>query len=126
MLPFGVNSIVPINIEPPQQPVLASTSINPPIMPANKKRRPAPLKNATEKNKKRKSKKPFEELRRDSNAANGESPMPDSSNIKHLGEIHDEEEEGANGVGGVTENWSDQQTIKVKVNFLKNFMLYIN
>ena len=84
-------------------------------MPANKKRRPAPLKNATEKNKKRKSKKPFEELRRDSNAANGDSPMPDSSNIKHLGEIHDEEEEGANGVGGVTENWSDQQTIKVKV-----------
>jgi len=42
--------------------------------------------------------------------------MPDSSNIKHLGEIHeDDADEGTNGVGGVTaENWSDQQTIKVK------------
>ena len=133
-----------INIEPPQQPVLAAPStsqhINPPVMPPphnnNKKKRPLPattsssssaaasnVKNpaaAENKNKKRKSKKPFEELRRDSsNAANGDSTMPDSSNnIKHLGEIHDgggDEEESTNGVGGVTENWSDQQTIKVKV-----------
>merc|ERR1711936_1412697 len=88
-----------INLEPPQQPVLASTSINPPVITVkNSRKRPGVnsnqnLKNtntsASEKNKKRRSKKPFEELRRDSSiSANGDSPMPDSSNIKHLGEIH--------------------------------------
>ena len=130
-----------INLEPPQQPVLAcSTSIvnsAPPNISTvsasnvkNSRKRPTNnqnLKNSStnpsssdhnNKNKKRRSKKPFEELRRDSSiSANGDSPMPDSSNIKHLGEIHeDDADEGTNGVGGVTaENWSDQQTIKVKV-----------
>ena len=40
--------------------------------------------------------------------------MPDSS-LKHLGEVNDEESPDTESVGGVTENWSDQQTIKVKV-----------
>ena len=121
-----------INLEPPQQPILASSSINPPVITVssnvkNSRKRPNnqnlknnPSTSTSDNNKtqkKRRSKKPFEELRRDSSiSANGESPMPDSSNIKHLGEIHeDDADEGTNGVGGVTENWSDQQTIKVKV-----------
>jgi len=74
----------------------------------------------------RKSKKPFEELRRpamtmmEQQSQNGDqtvAAMPDSSNIKHLGEVHDDElgdQVDGNGVGGITENWSDQQTIKVK------------
>jgi hypothetical protein len=83
--------------------------------------------------KKRKTKKPFEDLRRPNlNSAsslmaeqanhNGSEQnvmaTPDtSSNIKHLGEVHDDdlnETVDGNGVGGITENWSDQQTIKVK------------
>lgn len=103
-----------INLEPPQQPV---------IMVNNKKKRNSPVskadkdKNAVSAPKKRKSKKPFEELR--TNHQNGEQAAPDSSNIKHLGEDVEgsdlADQVDGNGVGGITENWSDQQTIKVKV-----------
>ena len=117
-----------INLEPPQQPVLM-------VNHGTKKRRSTAAKTggeaAANKAKRRKSKKPFEELRRpnmttllDQPSQNGEqntvqqAAMPDSSNIKHLGEVHDNElgdQVDGNGVGGITENWSDQQTIKVKV-----------
>ena len=90
--------------------------------------------------KKRKTKKPFEELRRPSavhnNSGSGDlypqngdqTAAPDSSapgggasnQIKQLGEMHDNDADmpdqvDGNGVGGIAENWSDQQTIKVKV-----------
>lgn len=99
-----------INLEPPQQPVLLNKA---------KKRQNAPKNNEAKINKKRKTKKPFEELRQIKQEQNGneQNSVPDSSNIKHLGEVHDEDlgDQDGNGVGGITENWSDQQTIKVKV-----------
>jgi len=86
--------------------------------------------------KKRRTKKPFEELRRPvsqhnhsgneghqpQNGDQGQHQAPDSSgSIKHLAmEVHDanaddlEDHVNGNGVGGIAENWSDQQTIKVK------------
>ena len=45
---------------------------------------------------------------------NGGDTLPDSS-LKQSSEVHDDESPDAESVGGVTENWSDQQTIKVKV-----------
>ena len=117
-----------INLEPPQQPVIM---VNNQGQPANKKKRASPATNkntvsptteAVSKAKKpRKTKKPFEELRRpleNATPQNGEQ-VPDSSNIKHLGDVHETDEipdqVDGNGVGGIAENWSDQQTIKVKV-----------
>lgn len=86
--------------------------------------------------KKRRTKKPFEELRRPvsqhnhsgneghqpQNGDQGQHQAPDSSgSIKHLAmDVHDantddlEDHVNGNGVGGIAENWSDQQTIKVK------------
>ena len=84
-----------IHIEPPQQPVLM------------KNKRKSPKSNEAKKNKRKK--KDNAELK------NGGDNMPDSSLNKHLGEVIDEESLDTESVGGVTENWSDQQTIKVKV-----------
>ena len=81
-------------------------------------------------NKKRKTKKPFEELRRPMNNGceqpqNGEHQhaTPDSSG--GIKQEHDHEDLAdhvdGNGVGGIAENWSDQQTIKVKVSLIENW-----
>lgn len=114
-----------INLEPPQQPVMA-----PSVKPLTAKKRKSPAKangeaaaSTPKAKKQRKSKKPFEELRRESNGEAAPA-APDSSlnHLKHFGEVNDDDLDGNSnsdglGVGGVTENWSDQQTMKVKVLF---------
>ena len=72
-----------------------------------KNKRKSPKNNEAKKNKRKK--KETVELK------NGGDNLPDSS-LKPLGEVNDEESPDTESVGGVTENWSDQQTIKVKVN----------
>ena len=72
-----------------------------------KNKRKSPKNNEAKKNKRKK--KETVELK------NGGDNLPDSS-LKHFGEVNDEESPDTESVGGVTENWSDQQTIKVKVN----------
>lgn len=72
---------------------------------------------ATKKNKRSSKKKQADSSSvTDLNKNGNENPnLPDSS-LKHLGEVNDEEiSPDTESVGGVTENWSDQQTIKVKV-----------
>ena len=82
-------------------------------------------------NKKRKTKKPFEELRRPvnngceqpQNGGEHQHATPDSSGhgIKQENEHEDlADHVDGNGVGGIAENWSDQQTIKVKVSWIEN------
>ena len=81
-------------------------------------------------NKKRKTKKPFEELRRPvnngceqpQNGGEHQHATPDSSGhgIKQENEHEDlADHVDGNGVGGIAENWSDQQTIKVKVSWIE-------
>ena len=81
-------------------------------------------------NKKRKTKKPFEELRRPvnngceqpQNGGEHQHATPDSSGhgIKQENEHEDlADHVDGNGVGGIAENWSDQQTIKVKVSLIE-------
>ena len=97
-----------INLEPPQQPVIMKNKRKSPKSSANE----TTLTSAAKKNKRSGSSKKKEssvELNK-----NGGVEMPDSS-LKHLGEVNDEESPDTESVGGVTENWSDQQTIKVKV-----------
>ena len=100
-----------INLEPPQQPVIMK----------NKRKSPkneATLTAPSKKNKRNSKKKQADSssVTSELNKNGNENPnLPDSS-LKHLGEVNDEEiSPDTESVGGVTENWSDQQTIKVKV-----------
>jgi len=99
-----------INLEPPQQPVIMKNKRKSP------KNNEATTLTATKKNKRSSKKKQADSSSvTDLNKNGNENPnLPDSS-LKHLGEVNDEEiSPDTESVGGVTENWSDQQTIKVK------------
>jgi hypothetical protein len=132
--PLEASGLHLLGVEPPQQHVVAAQV---PTHHTVKKRRAPQRKNVEggKGEKKRKSKKPFEDIRNGGDlTASLAASIPDSSN-NHLGEVqHDHDDvlgqdgsgtvPGENGNGGsITENWSDQRTMKAKVSKARFFAL---